>query len=211
MKIENICFWVVIAVFFFFSCNKEVEPNFLSGKYSAYYFEIQDCSDTNQNYTIDLNFPDSIYKLNCILDTISCDSVFEMDSSFVRVNDFTPTGMDTFYFELDTVVLDTVVECLTQLIECDDVKYNEITFEIDEVGNYEFVFDRVFNGVNEVNVDKGNYYSSGFNDINFCLTDCLDSLWHPGVFVFSRGDLNLSWRDTISTNCGYLFQGDSIQ
>lgn len=211
MKIENFIFWGIIISMLAYSCTKELPPSFLAGKYNAFNYEIEDCSNPNINVAVNLNKPDSIYEFNCDTIIVSCDTIIDSFSHTTRVDTFDTLGVLSFFFRLDSVTFDTTTECLTDLINCDEAVYNSITMEIDSLGNYELIVDRDWNGVNEVEKTTGEYISTGFNDINFCVTDCLDSLWYPGLFVKTNGsEVNISWRDTISTQCGYLFQGDRI-
>jgi|GEM_PF-7090243 len=211
MKIENILFWVIMLSMLAYSCTKELPPSFLAGKYDAFTFEIQDCINVNANIAVDLSKPDSIYNFNCDTIIVSCDSIFDSFFHTTRVDTFDSLGVLTFYFRTDSLTIDTLEECITDLVNCDEVVYNFVTMEIDSVGGYELIVDRVLNGIQEVEITSGQYLSTGFNDINFCVNNCLDSLWHPGIFVkTNNGEVNISWRDTLTTQCGFLFQGDRI-
>jgi len=217
MKIENILFWVIMIGMLAYSCSKDIPPSFLSGKYDAFSYEIQDCTDPSVNVSVDLRNPDSIYMLNCDTIIVSCDTMFFFNIDTLIYSD--SMIIDTIIIDsmiidsivMDTLVRDTVIECIEALVNCDEAIYNFVTFEFDSVGNYELIVDRIFNGVSEVETTSGNYISTGFNDINICETNCLDSIWSPGVFVRNdRGELNVAWRDTLGTQCGFLFQGERI-
>ena len=211
MKIENILFWVIMLSMLAYSCTKELPPSFLAGKYSAFNYEIADCLNPNLNVSVDLNNSDSVYLFNCDTVITSCDTLIDTFRHVTRVDTFDSLGVLSFFFRVDSIRLDSTIDCLTDLVNCDNAIYNIVTMEIDSVGSYELIVDRDWNGVNEVETTTGRYISDGFNDINFCVNDCLDSLWYAGLFVkTNNGEVNISWRDTITTQCGFLFQGDRI-
>ena len=94
----------------------------------------------------------------------------------------------------------------------DTFRYLKYTFDFDSSGtDYSFTREFTVNGSPQTITTSGTYLSRGFNDIIFCKTDCVDSLWDYGLYVRTGNQLDLSWRDTIDTNCGFLFQGVRVQ
>ena len=131
MKIENILFWVIALSMLAWACTKELPPSFLAGKYKAFNFVVQDCNDTMRNYDVDFDDLSAIYKINCIVDTIGCDTTFNSDSIFTRVDTFDSIGLDSFYIRFDSIRFTPVIACDTVQRDCDFVQFNEITIEID--------------------------------------------------------------------------------
>lgn len=197
-KIENVLFWVIVSSFLIASCGKEPQPAFLNGNFKAEIFELLDCNDVSSNVSVDFS-KDSVYLFNCDTLIVNCDTSIVNDTFFV----------DTTLTAIDTIIIDTIIMGCEELLEnCNEAIYNEVLFSIDSInGSYKLTIDRDFDGVNERTVQEGNFISEGFNDLFLCETNCLDSLWAPGVYTFLDGELNLSWRDTIQTGCGYFFKG----
>ncbi|NNE15000.1 MAG: hypothetical protein HKN51_08480 [Saprospiraceae bacterium] len=211
MKLDNILFWVIALSIVGYSCSKEIPPAFLAGKYDGFTYEIVDCNDVTINVRADLT-KDSTYLFNCDTVVVDMDTMVFTDSIYIRIDTFNMAGMDSFFFRLDTITMDTTVEIITELMNCNEVQFEEVTFEIDSVGGYELIVNKIFDGSPLQEKTTGQYISSGFNDINFCVTDCRDSMWYHGLFVREGNELNLSWRDTLATGsgCGFLFQGVRI-
>ncbi len=94
----------------------------------------------------------------------------------------------------------------TYSINGKEVKFLSYSLDFDDSGNYTFMLSKNVDGKDTLETESGNYLSSGFNDINFCLSDCKDSLYNSGIFVRTSNQLDLTWQDTFDINCGFLFQ-----
>jgi len=125
---------------------------------------------------------------------------------------FITGSWDAYYYEkiecedsISDITIDFTLDS-TYIINGKEVKFHSYSLDIDGNGNYTFLLSKSINGKDTQEIESGSYLSSGFNDINFCLTDCRDSLYNSGIFVRTGNQLDLTWQDTFEINCGFLFQ-----
>ena len=121
---------------------------------------------------------------------------------------------DAIYYErviCDDSLKDITIdfrEDSTYLIDGDEVVFERYTLDIDSLGSYNFELVKNVNGEQVIENESGQYLSTGFNDILFCLDSCTDTIFIEGIYVRTFNELDLNWTDTLDTGCGFVFQAN---
>jgi hypothetical protein len=124
---------------------------------------------------------------------------------------------DVYYFEKRNCI-DSSLNVAVDLSEDSvyDINGRMVRFLSYEVDLFEgdsgYVLTEMWNIDNKDTtlIETGEFFSSGLNDIVFCVNECADSMFKNGIYFRSGTRLEMSWFDTLpeASGCGIYIKAN---